>query len=290
MFIKMNKNGTMGCSPKVESGKIPPGWESEIFELIHIYDECYGMWNPTWKMFIKMNRNATMGCSPIVESGMFPSGWESEIFKLIHIYDDCYAMWNPTWKMFIKMNRNGTMECSPIVENGVFPRGWESEIFNLTILNGYKRKKSSFPEVEGFVKHVLVDRVNENIKEKKTGAFIYTEETAKEKQKREEEKKKLKEQEKALKLEEKAREKQMIEEEKKKAKEEEMLKHKLKSSRGECYCVFCGKHDHKMYGNEICLGRENGHSFVFMKDKNDRWKLKCNKCGKRDFESREGCL
>jgi tetratricopeptide (TPR) repeat protein len=100
----------------------------------------------------------------------------------------------------------------------------------------------------------------------------------------------VKEQAKAFRLEEKAREKHKREEEKKQAKEEEMLKHKLKSSRGECYCVFCGKHDHKMYGNETCLGRENGHSFVFMKDKNDRWKLKCNKCGKRDFESREGCL
>ena len=255
MFIKMHSNGKLGCSSIIDNGLFPRGWESEVFILVRLKNNSCALWSPIWKMFVKMNKNGTMACSPLAENGIVPQGWESEVFNLVQLENNGFAFWSPVWKMFIKMNGNGTMGCSPLVESGLFPKGWESEIFSLTILeetfskNGFKALK-------------------EEEKKRKIEA---------------------KDKEKAFKLEEKAKAKQKKEEEKKKAKEQEMLKHKLKTSRGESYCVYCGEHDHSMYGNEICLGREKGHSFVFMKDKSDRWKLKCNKCGKSNAHSSEGC-
>jgi hypothetical protein len=98
--------------------------------------------------------------------------------------------------------------------------------------------------------------------------------------------KKEKEVEKAIK---KEKERKNKDEEKQKKIEEELRNHKLKSSRGEIYCMFCGVDKKQLYNYESCNGRVNGHNYIFMKDNKDNWKLKCNKCGKSRSYSRESC-
>jgi hypothetical protein len=212
------------------------------------------LYSPIWKMFIKMNKNGTMACSPIVENGIFPLGWKSEIFEVIEINSNYFAFWSPTWKMFIKMNKNGTMGCSPIVENGIFPLSWESEIFASTIIKPF---------------------IDEN--ERKVTA------------KNEDRKRKLeeKEKEKALKLFLKETERIQKQEVKEKEKEKIEKQHKLKSSRGVVFCVYCGSLEGTY---NFCDGRKNGHNYVFMKDKKERWHLKCNKCGADRIDSNYSCV
>jgi hypothetical protein len=267
MFVKMSKNGTMGCSPVVQSGVFPKGWESEIFELVEIKVNSYALWSPVWKMFVKMNNNGTLGCSPIVESGIFPKGWESEIFEIVEIKENLHAFWSPTWKMFIKMNKNGTMGCSPSVERGIFPIGWESEIFEVVVVRPNLKGVQS---ITLSPKPLKIERNTEKIDEKALRAA-------------------KKEEEKNLKEREKEQEKLRKEEEKRKEKEAELSKHKLKSSRGEIYCVFCGMFKSRTHVVDYCSGRINDHNYVFMKDKKDRWELLCNKCGKSRSYAAEYC-
>jgi hypothetical protein len=112
-------------------------------------------------------------------------------------------------------------------------------------------------------------------------------------------KSKLKEKEKILKIEEREKEKKqkqeakeqerkIKEEEKKKEKEKKELEHKLKSSNGKTFCVYCGKEEHNVRANP-CYGRKMGHNYVFLKDKRGRLDLKCNKCGKQPYDSIRYC-
>jgi hypothetical protein len=218
------------------------------------------LYSPIWKMFIKMNKNGTMACSPIVENGIFPLGWESEIFRVIEIKPNYFALWSPTWKMFIKMNKNGTMGCSPIIENGIFPSGWESEIFALTIIK---------PFIDENERKVIVkdeDRKRKlEEKEKEKALKLFLQET-----------------DRKLKLEAKEKERNQKQEEKEKIEKQ----HKLKSSRGVVFCIYCGSLEGTY---SFCDGRKNGHNYVFMKDKKDRWHIKCNKCGADRSDSNYSC-
>jgi hypothetical protein len=99
----------------------------------------------------------------------------------------------------------------------------------------------------------------------------------------------IKAEEKNLKQREKEQETQRKEEEKRKEKEAELSKHKLKSSRGEIYCMFCGMFKSRTHVFDYCSGRINDHNYVFMKDKNDQWELLCNKCGYSRSYASESC-
>ncbi len=270
MFIKMHNNGTMGCSPTVNDGIFPNGWKSEIFEIKELKSNSIAFWSPIWKMFIKMHSNGKLGCSPVVNNGVFPDTWESEIFEIKEVMPNKFAFWNPTWKMFIKMHGNGTMGSSPISINGALPAGWESEIFEMTVI------KTSIKETE----EIKLEIEKNKSLEKEQGKKLIPE--------RKEEEKKLKieerEKEKKQKQESKEQERKIKEEEKKKEKEKKELEHKLKSSNGKTFCVYCGKEEHNIRAHP-CYGRKMGHNYVFLKDKRGRLDLKCNKCGKRPYDS-----
>ena len=91
-------------------------------------------------------------------------------------------------------------------------------------------------------------------------------------------KQEAKEKELKLKIEEKSKEKEKIEKQ-----------HKLKSSRGDVFCIYCGSLEGEIYTYSYCDGRKNGHNYVFMKDKKDRWHIKCNKCGADRSDSNYSC-
>jgi hypothetical protein len=116
---------------------------------------------------------------------------------------------------------------------------------------------------------------------KEKGKRIKSEEKEKEREIKLEEKKKANK----LKLEEKEKGNRL----KLEAKEKLETQHKLKSSRGEVFCIYCGLSENNCRNNTYCKGKINGHTYVFMKDKRDRWHLQCNKCGSSRSHSSDYC-
>jgi len=170
------------------------------------------------------------------------------------------------------------MGCSPIVENGIFPSGWESEIFAITIIK---------PFIDENERKVIVKdedrkrKLEEKEKEKELKLFL------------QETERKLKQEAKEIetkqKQEDKEKQKRIKQEEKEKEKEKIEKQHKLKSSRGDVFCIYCGSLEGEIYTYSYCDGRKNGHNYVFMKDKKDRWHIKCNKCGADRSDSNYSC-
>ena len=97
--------------------------------------------------------------------------------------------------------------------------------------------------------------------------------------------KQKKEEEKEFKETQKKKEKELKEKEKRKEKELKDTQHKLKSSRGKTFCVYCGISQPQSILYNYCDGRVNGHNYTFIKDKKGRLKLECKKCGATSSQS-----
>jgi hypothetical protein len=163
---------------------------------------------------------------------------------------------------------------------------------------------SILTELVGYISQWL-GKVNNDISKLEESIVLFNflnkkDEVEKSKEKIHSIKNNLKEKEKVLKLEEqererlfkqesKEKEKKLKQEEKEKEKEKIEKQHKLKSSRGVVFCIYCGSLEGEIYTYSYCDGRKNGHNYVFMKDKKDRWHIKCNKCGAHRSDSNYSC-